>query len=93
MWFSARLLFESSVPDEAKGQPLCEENLKLIEADSEESARLKALAIGHNERSEYANSDGAIVQWRFVDVLEIQELCEDTLYDGIEVYSRLYWKA
>jgi hypothetical protein len=33
------------------------------------------------------------VRWNFVDVVEVQDLCTETLNDGVEVYSRLFWKV
>jgi hypothetical protein len=93
MWFSARLAFESEVSDGDDSPPLCEENIKLVEAENEDEARQKAFVIGQNDQIEYANSDGATVRWRFVRVVEIPNLCESELYDGVEVYPRLFWKS
>lgn len=93
MWFSARLLFESELSDTTGDPSLQEENIKLVSAESEDEARKKAEAIGRNEEIAYSNADGETVTWHFLGVLEVQDLCESALYDGVEVYSRLFWRT
>ncbi len=90
MWYAAKLLFESSVPDE-HGRLLQEESIRLIEANDETEANAKAIALGNSEQHEYANPYGQTVRWRFVSVLEIQDLCEASLFDGMEVFSVMKW--
>src|SRR5947207_1307665 len=91
MWYGARLLFESSIPDE-RGRVLREESIRLVQAHDESEARAKAIALGNSEQHDYENAYGATVRWRFVSVLEIQDLCEPNVFDGMEVFSRLNWK-
>src|SRR5262249_49642811 len=91
MWYGAKLIFESSIPDE-NGRILEEESIRLIEANDESDAQAKAIALGNSEQHEYGNAYGETVQWRFVSVLEIQDLCEARLFDGVEVFSRMRWK-
>jgi Domain of unknown function (DUF4288) len=90
MWYGANLLFESSVPDE-NGRLLQEESIRLIDANDESEAIAKAVALGNSEEHEYGNPSGQTVRWRFVSVLEIQDLCEASLYDGMEVFSQMKW--
>jgi Domain of unknown function (DUF4288) len=91
MWFGAKLLFESALPHE-DGRVLQEESIRLIEADDESQAQAKAIQVGNSEQHQYRNHQGETVAWRFVSVLEIQDLCEKNMYDGIEVFSTLNWK-
>ena len=37
----------------------------------------------------YANEDGKAVSWKFVDVMEVQEVNDEDLVSGTEVFSRL----
>jgi Domain of unknown function (DUF4288) len=91
MWYSAKLLFETEqMPDD--NRVLQEESIRLIQADDEQEAASKAKLIGTAEQHEYTNSIGELVTWRFVSVVEVQDLCEDHLSDGIEVFSSLKWK-
>ena len=92
MWYSAKLLYESHVDDDQRIGPLCEESIILVEADDEKSAEAKAVKHGQEGEHSYENPDGNMVVWRFVKVLETQDLCEEKLYPGVEVYSRLYRK-
>jgi hypothetical protein len=90
MWFGAKLLFESSVPDDDAGV-LQEESIRLIEATDNAYAHLKANTLGTSEEHQYPNEQGETVSWRFVCVLEIQDLSQDSVFDGMEVFSTLKW--
>jgi hypothetical protein len=90
MWFAAKLLFESTVPDE-DGRLLQEESIRLIQASDEADARSRACQLGNSEQHQYPNHLGETVAWQFVSVLEIQDLCEESLSDGMEVFSTLKW--
>ena len=89
-WYSANLLFRANVDDDSGAQPLCEESLRVLIADSDEDARTRAEQIGRAAQHSYLNDAGKEVQWVFVSVLELQDLCESALLDGMEVFSRLY---
>lgn len=90
MWYGAKLLFESSIPDE-QGRLLQEESIRLIEAVDESEANAKAVALGNSEQHEYGNAFSETVRWRFVSLLEIQNLCEADVSDGVEVFSQMKW--
>jgi hypothetical protein len=92
MWFSVKLLFETVVSDGMDADPLQERSIRLVSAEDEEGARKKAVTLGKDQQHSYKNDEGAMVEWQFIRVLEIQDLCEPELYDGMEVYSRLSWK-
>ena len=92
MWFSARVLFESQVGPRGDSA-LQEESFRLIQARDELEAKAKAMRLGETEQHEYTNDAGETVKWRFVEVLEIQDLCEQEIYDGMEVFSLMKWKA
>ena len=89
-WYSARLLFECDVEDGQKVDPLCEVSIRLIKATDEIDAEKKAHEVGINEQCEYKNENGARVKWRFVRAIEIQDLCEEEIFHGVEVYSYLF---
>lgn len=76
--------------DQAGTPQLCEESIRLIFAASEDEAWNKATSVGKMGEHEYVNPYGNAVVWRFVKILEIQDLCEATVTDGMEVFSRMY---
>jgi hypothetical protein len=88
--YSANLLFRANVDDYSGTQPLCEGSLRVLVADSDEDARARAEQIGRAAQHSYLNEAGKEVRWVFVSVLELQDLCESALLDGMEVFSRLY---
>ena len=92
-WFSALLFFECEVIGAAESDPLCEKSVRIFRAAGEEEAMTKAEEIGRRAETEYPNVDGQTVVWRFVRVLEVQDLTEEELGEGMEVFSRLMWKS
>ena len=90
MWFAAKLLFASSIRHD-DGRALQEESIRLIQANDEAEARSKAATIGASEQHSYGNAYGENVNWQFVSVLEIQDLCEANIVDGMEVFSTMKW--
>src|SRR5437588_684327 len=92
MWFAAKILFESSVK-ESDDRVLQEESIRLIQAENEAQAHAKAATLGPSEEHQYANEQGETVYWKFVGILEIQDLCEANVFDGMEVFSRLKWRT
>ena len=93
MWFSARLLYRSTVDDSSEVPPLYEESIILINAESEAAACAEAERIAYSREHSYPNPEGKEVRWKFVRVLESQDLCEEELFSGVEVYSRLIRSA
>src|SRR5436305_1855214 len=91
MWYAAKLLYESTGGDQ-DGRVLQEESIRLIQATDEAEALTKAKRIGALDEHEYPNEEGETVVWRFVSALEIQDLCEESLFDGMEVFSTLEWR-
>jgi Domain of unknown function (DUF4288) len=92
MWFAAKLLFESGVQHD-DGTVLQEESVRLIQAVDESQARSKATDLGISEQHQYRNNQGEPVAWKFVCIVEIQDLCEENIFDGIEVFSTLKWRT
>lgn len=91
MWFAAKLLFESGLRHD-DGRVLQEESIRLLQANDEAEAHTKAHALGTSEQHHYRNAYGEDVAWQFVSILELQDLCEADLFDGMEVFSTMKWK-
>lgn len=89
-WYAAKLLFEAEVDGEPSGDVLCEESIRLIEADDEDDARKSAEIVGGRAEHEYVNEMGRTVRWCFRRVLEIQDLCESQIRHGTEVFSTMF---
>jgi len=88
-WYSAKLLFQSTINDASLGHPLCEESIRILLADTEEEARARAQRVGVAAQHEYQNEQNETVKWEFVSVVDIQEIDENSLVDGAEIYSEL----
>ena len=92
-WYSVRLLFVSDIHGDLNRDRLCEESLIVVQETSEDRARQAAHQIALGMDHEYKNEEGELVQWRFVGILEVQDLCEEKLKSGTEVYSRLFYES
>jgi hypothetical protein len=90
MWYAVKLLLEANVSDDLPIEPLREESIRLIQANSHQEAETVARKFGLDLECNYANERGDQVEWKFVSVLEVQDLCEGELYSGMEVFSKLF---
>mgnify|MGYP003477929136 FL=1 len=93
MWYSVEALFRCDVQDESD-DILYDKKIFLINVNGDElRASKKAKKQAQSFENVYKNSEGGDVSWQFVKILEVQNLCEEEIYDGMEVFSRLMWEG
>jgi hypothetical protein len=92
MWYSALLLLQSELEGDVHDAALCEHRVILLQGGSETEAENLALEYGKAAEHSYANEQGATVSWRFVRLLDLQEVGEAELVSGVGVYSHLFFK-
>ena len=85
-WYLAKLIY-SIICGEGNHTPQFDEQLRLINAEDDLHAFQKARTTGHREEDLFFNKHQKLVQWKFIDVLELHPLNE--IIDGAEVYSRI----
>jgi hypothetical protein len=85
-WFLAKLVFQIICGD-GKHTAQFDEQLRLIAADNNQQAFYKAQQIGTLESDGFLNQQQQLVQWKFIDVIELHPL--NNLIDGAEMYSRI----
>ena len=86
LWFSAKLRFE--ILRQNSGEREYEERIYLFQSLDQESAEVRARAVGRQHEHEYRTDAGDIHKWRFVEVVRVTMTFLDTpLEKGIEVYS------
>ena len=88
-WFSAKLLFVATVDGQHPKDALVEESIRVFRASDEADAVRRANEIGRSSVHAYKNDAGQTVEWAFIRPLDVQDLCENTLGDGAEVFSTL----
>lgn len=92
-WFSVLVEIKCVVHDNNDPNPMYENTVFLFQAIDENEARKKAeVYCKKNSYNEYLNDEGKIVHWSFVKILEVQNTCEQKIFDGVEVFSRLFFK-
>ena len=87
MWFIAKLVFNIST-EEQRHKPQFDEQLRLIQAQSQEEAFLKARTLGLRNEDSFMNDTDHKVKWEFINVAEVLPL--DRLEDGMELYSQVH---
>lgn len=85
-WYVAKIVYQIITGNGAH-TPQFDEQLRLISAGSKQEAWKRACEIGTNEQYSFKNQRQELVEWRFINVPEINSL--DTLDDGMELYSRI----
>lgn len=89
-WFSALILFECRVGGILPSDGFYELSVRLVQAKDSAAALAEAESIGKEHAHEYLNGEGELVSWTFKKVVEAQELANQTLTSGSEVYSRIF---
>jgi hypothetical protein len=88
--YSVMVLLEACVADDDPIDPLWEEVLFLVRAADPTSAVTEAAGLAREREVTYTNNHGNAVEWKFVEVAEVQELEETEFRDGMEVWSRMF---
>ena len=86
-WYVAKLVFRV-ISGDGNHHAQFDEQLRLINANSEQNAFEKASHIGHANQDSFLNSKKQTVQWQFIDVAEINQINE--LADGTELYYNIH---
>jgi hypothetical protein len=86
-WYISKIIFRITA-ENTKHKPQFDEQLRLISANSEEEAFLKARTIGLGEEDSFLNDKKNTVKWEFINVAEIVPLKD--LKDGMEIYSHIH---
>ena len=89
-WYGVTLQFRCRVGDGVAGPWTCDEQIRVIRARDEETARRKAQELGKKEEHSYDNQFGELVSWECIALTNIYAIIEETIADGTEISSRLY---
>jgi hypothetical protein len=85
-WYIAKIVF--GITAENKDTKQFDEQLRLIEAETQEEAFMKSRMIGLSEEDSFVNDRNKMVKWEFINVAELIPIKK--LEDGVEVYSRIH---
>jgi hypothetical protein len=85
-WYLAKIIFQI-ICGNGNHTPQFDEQVRLIIAEDETEALMKAKKIGETEQDSFFNAGRRLVQWQFIDVAELYKLSH--LLDGAEVFSRI----
>lgn len=86
-WYITKVIFAITRED-SQSKRQFDEQLRLIAAQDQEEAFLKARAIGLDEEECFYTDRNRKVKWEFINVSEVIPL--KGLEDGVELYSRIH---
>lgn len=86
-WYLAKLVFNIRI-DNGNDNKQFDEQTRMIQANSIETAFFKARTLGKNHEESFINSENQMVEWKFIDVVELYAL--NGAKDGEELYSRTH---
>ncbi len=84
-WYITKLVFQI-ICGEGEHIAQFDEQLRLVQADNEDSAFEKATLLGISETDNFYNQKKQLVQWKFVNISELYQL---SLIDGAELHSKI----
>ncbi|MEM6529276.1 MAG: DUF4288 domain-containing protein [Chloroflexota bacterium] len=90
-WYAVTTILKIEVENAAPPYT-CDEQIRLIHAESEILAFQKAVQIALAEETTYRNADGEIVRWSFVGIESLKYI-EEGIINGVEIRSRLFGHA
>jgi hypothetical protein len=85
-WFVAKIVYQI-ISGNGDHTPQFDEQLRLISAETRQDAWKRACEIGAQEQYAFKNQRQELVEWRFINVPEVNML--SSLDDGMELYSRI----
>jgi hypothetical protein len=88
-WYLAKLVFNICI-DNGNHNTQFDEQTRMIQAINIEAAFYKARNIGKKQEESFVNTENALVEWKFIDVVEIYAL--NSVSDGEEIYSATHEK-
>lgn len=92
-WYSISTTYKSIHVDVPRKRHLWEHLVFLVRAPNEASAKKVALQVAEEKQHEYLASRGDVVRWVFQDVESIQEILDDEIHQGTEVFWEFYEKV
>ncbi|MBL7937485.1 MAG: DUF4288 domain-containing protein [Bacteroidia bacterium] len=88
--YLVKLMFNINI-DNGNHAHQFDEQIRIVEANTLDTAFQKARIIGKKEEETFINKENKIVNWQFIDVTDVYEL--ESLKDGEQVYSTTHENA
>ncbi len=88
MWYSVSIFAVGERDQSRAEEPIWEEQIFLVSAQSEHEARSKAESLAQRDECRYTVVDGSNIRWRFSRISKVYEVLDAEIHDGVEVFSR-----
>ncbi len=85
-WYAAKIVLQCVVGDEESST--FDMQVRVLRADSDESAYSKAMELGRQVQQQYLNEDDQTVRWVFCGLADLEQLDDEDIVDGTEITSR-----
>jgi hypothetical protein len=87
-WYTVTFLLKCKVDEIIETPVTCFEQIHLLKAKDPNSAYEKAIKLGKSKEHYYKNNEGNNVYWEFVGLINLEEILDERIHDGIEIRSR-----
>ena len=85
-WFWAAAVYKAVDTDKPRKRHLWHKVVFVLQASDADNAKVKADRIAQRKQHRYPSATGANVSWVLQEVEAIQELFDEPIRDGTEVY-------
>jgi len=89
-WFWVSVLFKAEHLSKPRKRHLWERTVFLVRASNKESAECHAQQLAKDKEVEYEAANGDLVRWTYQNVECLNELHNDEITDGTEVYWEFF---
>lgn len=91
LWYTAKCCYRAvHAGDEPVSEPLYEYRYFLVRGSDEEDAMTRALKLAESKQHSYLNQFDATVSWRFEGVIDLKEIFDFELKEGLELYHEYF---
>jgi len=89
-WYSVTANYKAVHLDKPRRRNLWEQTIFLVVAASEEEAQQIGHKIAKSKENQYLSVSGGQVLWQLVEVIDVKELIDQELKQGMEVGWRFF---
>ena len=92
-WYSVTANYKAVHLGKLRRRHLWEQTIFLVTAASEEEAQQVGYQVAKSKEHQYLSATGEQVMWQLIEVIDIKELIDQELKQGMEVGWRFFEKV
>ncbi len=91
-WFVTTIILKCEIAGEPSiaNEWTCTEQVYMLREENRDAAYERALILGKSQETIYLNDEGQQVSWIFVGLEDLEELDDEIIKDGTEIWGRVF---